>query len=355
MQEPLKLCVSCALLWICLIWLGGCAGLDLGVPVGPLVLTASQQESLGAAVQKRLLQMLGGPYHDASLSSDLQRLGQRHKLSLSIADRSVVEMYPLPGRTVVVTRGLLMQLENGHQLDRLLEKAVSLSTNASVETQNRTMTRAISAFLAEARSVYDPDASDIRLARIFAGRPCRGTCLDSVVAASGDRREEWPESFTKLEALQPGYDLLAKGGRLEQAGRQSEAVLAYLQAASECPGEPGILGVLGMAYLRADQPQTARLPLQQAVSLQPDYYKTRMGLGFLSLQHGNSSQAMTHLAESVRLLPVTENLFLLAEASEKGGDPDSASALYELVAASDPDSKLGRTASTRLNNLKDRQ
>jgi tetratricopeptide (TPR) repeat protein len=73
-----------------------------------------------------------------------------------------------------------------------------------------------------------------------------------------------------------------------------------------------------------------------------------MGLGYLYLQLGKISQANEALASSARMLPVTENLFLLAEAREKSSDIDGAMALYRLVVESDQNSKLGRTAAGRL-------
>ncbi|MDH3453637.1 MAG: tetratricopeptide repeat protein, partial [Desulfuromonadales bacterium] len=82
--------------------------------------------------------------------------------------------------------------------------------------------------------------------------------------------------------------------------------------------------------------------------LQPEHYRTQMGLGYLYLQMGRYDQANQALASSVRLLPVTENLFLLAEAREKSGDLEGAKSLYRLVVESDGSSKLGRTAASRL-------
>ena len=114
------------------------------------------------------------------------------------------------------------------------------------------------------------------------------------------------------------------------------------------PDEPRILRALGMAYLRAGQLQSARLHLQKAVKLQPDYYRSRMGLGYLYLQTGKLHLANQSLAESVGLLPVTENLFLLAEAREQSGDLKAALSLYKVIVDSDPDSKLGRSSASRL-------
>ena len=200
--------------------------------------------------------------------------------------------------------------------------------------------------------MYDPESGSIRLARIFAQRPCEGSCLTSLLQSGVNRSGDVPESIRVLKGLQPAYELLKEAQRLEKADNPSQAITQYLNAASMAPEEPQILGSLGMAYLRTGELQTARLNLQKAVELQPDYYKTRMGLGYLYLQQGKVRKANDQLAESVRLLPVTENLFLLAEAREKGGDAEGGMSLYRLIVETDPHSKLGRTAASRLARSK---
>ena len=73
-----------------------------------------------------------------------------------------------------------------------------------------------------------------------------------------------------------------------------------------------------------------------------------MGLGYLHLQLGKFRLANQTLARSVSLLPMTENLFLLAEAREKSGDVEGAMLLYRLIVETDPSSKLGRASVSRL-------
>ena len=65
---------------LCLIGLGasllliaGCAGLVHHIPAEPLTLTSTEKGRLGEVIETRLLQMLGGPYHDISLTTALKR------------------------------------------------------------------------------------------------------------------------------------------------------------------------------------------------------------------------------------------------------------------------------------------
>jgi predicted Zn-dependent protease len=345
---------------IALTWLAGCAGMDQYLPADAPILTADQEIKVGSTVEDRLLQLLGGPRHDQVLLAELDSLikpegGASGRFTVSVADKNAAALYALPGGRIVVTRGILSEISDQDELVALLQDAAALTRTAYSERANRASNEATAEILSLKESVYDPESGSIRLARILARRPCEGSCLNSLLQSGVSRSGNVSESIRMLKELQPAYELLKEAQRLEKADKPSQAITQYLNAASMAPDEPQILGALGMAYLRAGELQTARLNLQKAVELQPDYYKTRMGLGYLYLQQGKVRKANDQLAESVRLLPVTENLFLLAEAREKGGDAEGGMSLYRLIVETDPHSKLGRTAASRLARLKDVQ
>ena len=342
---------------IALTWLAGCAGMEQYMPADAPPLTADQEIKVGSTVEDRLLQLLGGPRHDQALLEELDSLiktegGAYGRFTVAVADKSAAALYALPGGRIVVTRGVLSEISDQGELVALLEGAAALTRTAYSERANRASNEATAEILSLKESVYDPESGSIRLARIFAQRPCEGSCLTSFLQSGVNRSGDVPESIRMLKRLQPAYELLKEARRLEKADKPSQAITQYLNAASMAPEEPQILGSLGMAYLRTGDLQTARLNLQKAVELQPNYYKTRMGLGYLYLQQGNVRKANDQLAESVRLLPVTENLFLLAEAREQGGDAEGGMSLYRLIVETDPHSKLGRTAASRLARSK---
>ncbi len=349
------------LLLICfavlLLWLGGCGGLTPLGPVEAPQLSAEQQVRVGAAVAEKLIQILGGPYHDELLAADLNRM-EGNQLSpapvFAVADRSAAELYSLPGGRIVMTRGLLAGVRSRTELDSLLRYAVQLAGGAYRDRMSRGMIEAAGEVLSGTNSLYDPDAAAIRLARLIARNPCAQDCLAPVLANPA-KAGKLPESIRRLAGLQPGFELLASAREYEQRDDQGKAIATYLRAAATTPDEPYILGALGLAYLRAGQLQPARLHLQKAVDLQPDYYRTLMGLGYLNLQLGKYQQANQLLAESVRLLAVVENLFLLAETREKSGDAQGAKALYRLVVESDRYGKLGRSAAERLASARGAQ
>jgi hypothetical protein len=347
---------------LCLVGLGasllliaGCAGLVHHIPAESLTLTSVEKGRLGEAIEARLVQMLGGPYHTSSLTTALKRacLDQsqgKGRCKITVADLSSPALYPLPGGHLILTRGLLTEITSDDELTSLLEKGVALSTKVYEDLATREMNEAMTAQLAGQGSQYDPDAADIRLGRLFKDAACEEECLalnrDASTGKSGITR--LPDSVKRLATLRPGYELLSKARDFEKQGNEAQSIATYLQAATATPDEPRILRALGMAYLRAGQLQSARLHLQKAVKLQPDYYRSRMGLGYLYLKKGQLRQASQELAESVSLLPVTENLFLLAEVREKSGDLKEAMALYTIIVEADPDSKLGRSSASRL-------
>lgn len=337
--------------------LAGCAALQPQLSVAPPRLSSVEAARVGIAVESKLMQRLGGPYYDRQLGADLNRMAKDHAregrpLLIAVADRSAPALYPLPGNRVVMTRGLLAEVRSRAELESLLAGAAQLAGQVYQTPTSRRMAEATARLLAATDSSYDPAAAAIVLARLFEQAACEGACLTSLPAvaglsgaAAGDRL---PESLERLAALQPGYELLASARRLERGDDASPAIAGYLQAASRSPDEPAILAALGLAYLRAGQVQSARLHLQKAVELQPGYYRTLMGLGYLFLQQGKLREANQRLADSVALLAVPENLFLLAEAREKSGASEEARALYRLVAGADEAGKLGRTAAERL-------
>jgi len=332
---------------------GGCAGIVGYATVPPLQLTVAEQVRVGSAVEAKLIQMLGGPYHDQMLAKDLNRLvSSAQPSSISVADKSTSALYPLPGGRVIVTRGLLAKVNSRTNLKSLLMHALSLSNNVYADHSTRSVVKATKELLSVSDSIYNPDSAAIRLARILDREACVQGCLALAqpIATSVDKSDysELPESVKRLAGLQPGYELVAAARKLEKDAGQAKAIALYLQAAATTADEPRILGVLGLAYLRAGQLQPARLHLQKAVKLQPDYYRTQMGLGYLHLQLGKFRQANQTLARSVSMLPMTENLFLLAEAREKSDDVKGAMSLYRLIVETDRSSKLGRASISRL-------
>ncbi|BCR05253.1 hypothetical protein DESUT3_23220 [Desulfuromonas versatilis] len=159
------------------------------------------------------------------------------------------------------------------------------------------------------------------------------------------------QATARLRSVKGAYELYDEARKLEGQGNLSGAVASYLKAAAAAPEESLILTGLGMAYLKAEDTQSARRHLQKAAQLQPEYFLTRLGLGYAYLQGGQNPQAVSELEASMKLLPTLQGAYLLAEGYEKTGQRQKALSLYQDVAKADPNGKLGQAAAKRAQAL----
>lgn len=364
-------------------------------------------------------QLLGGLYPDNALQAYLQKVGKR-LLAPGEAGRFVVvnesrpDALALPGGFILVTRGLLAELEREGQLAALLahqlehvrqghaaqlagasqgepppfvtgpsytpearlapERAGLLLKSRFTARQEAESLRGSLPRLAKAG--YDP-REGARLQEFFLARgeanragwreemlkrhPLSGNdsktldrdsgAFPGAVTRTGDG--EFHQALRRLRANLPGFALYDEARALERGGRLREAVATYLRAATTAPDESIILAALGTAYLQAGDLGSARLHLAKAVALDQRYYYSRMGLGYAHLQQGGAVAAIAELEESLRLLPSQRAAFLLAEAYEKEGKIPAAREFYRAVTEADPRSKLGKFAAERLRLLEE--
>ena len=150
-----SLCLICLLVALSL--LGGCTGLAPYATVAPPQLTPAEEVRVWGTVEGKLIQMLGGPYHAKDLASDLSRLIQSNpSFKVSVADWGAPALYPLPGGRVIITRGLLAQVNSSTKLKSLLKHAMHLSNDAYNDRSTRSMAKATEELLSASDSTYDP-------------------------------------------------------------------------------------------------------------------------------------------------------------------------------------------------------
>ena len=154
-------------------------------------------------------------------------------------------------------------------------------------------------------------------------------------------RETHPEAYTLYEQARTA----------ESQGELNIAIETYHKAMQQAPENGLLLTGLGMAYLRNEDIVPARRYLLKAVRFDPDYYKSRLGLGYIYLQNRQLPKAITQLEKSLQLLPTIQGTFLLGEAEEAQGNLPRARELYQVVVQTDKNGKLGKTATTRLRSL----
>ncbi|MDX2480095.1 MAG: tetratricopeptide repeat protein [Desulfuromusa sp.] len=160
------------------------------------------------------------------------------------------------------------------------------------------------------------------------------------------------QALQQLEEAHPqAYVLYEQARAAELLGQLDIAIETYHKAMQEAPEHGLLLSSLGMAYLRMDDMIPARRYILKSVNIDPDYYKSRLGLGYLYLQNHQLQKAITQLEASLQLLPTLEGTFLLAEAEEAQGNLSRARQLYQTVVEVDKNSKLGTAATDRLRNL----
>ena len=164
-------------------------------------------------------------------------------------------------------------------------------------------------------------------------------------------RDRYSRHTFSLRETREAYRLYDQARSAEAAGNLAGAIETYHKAMQLAPEHGLLLTGLGMAYLRNEDMVPARRYLLKAISVDPDFYQSRMGLGYIYLQNKQAGDAAAHLEASIKLLPTVEGTFLLAEAEEARANPVRARQLYQLVVEADANGRLGQAAATRLKGL----
>ena len=160
------------------------------------------------------------------------------------------------------------------------------------------------------------------------------------------------QALQQLRGAHPeAYVLYEQARAAELKGELDVAIEIYHKAMQIAPEHGFLLTGLGMAYLRKEDKVPARRYLRKAVNFDPEYYKSRLGLGYIYLQNQQLQKAVTQLEASLRLLPTIQGTFLLGEAEEAQGNLPRARQLYQTVVQTDKNGKLGKTAANRLRSL----
>jgi predicted Zn-dependent protease len=167
----------------------------------------------------------------------------------------------------------------------------------------------------------------------------------------GEDASAYQNRIAALVQSQDAYKLYDQAKVAEQKGQIDLAVEMYHKAMQQAPDHGLLLTSLGMAYLRKEDIVPARRYFLKAIKADPDYFQSRMGLGYIYLANGRSADAAQQLEKSVKLFPTVQGVFLLAEAEADQGNNSKAVALYQVVVQADPSGKLGKEAVQRLRSL----
>ena len=164
-------------------------------------------------------------------------------------------------------------------------------------------------------------------------------------------KNSYRQHVASLDSTREAYALYDQARKAEATGQFDSAIEIYHRAMQKAPDHGLLLTSLGMAYLRKEDMIPARRYLRKAVAIDPNYYKSRMGLGYIYLQNKQPREAANQLDVSLRLLPTIEGTFLLGEAEEAQGNLSRARQLYQAVAQADHNGRLGQAAVVHLRSL----
>ncbi len=208
---------------------------------------------------------------------------------------------------------------------------------------------------------HDLLRQDIEKPECAARTPGALAALRERTAALGDSTEEnnpqgqksqhYLERIAALKETEAAYALYDQARSVEFAGHNAEAIEIYHRAMQQAPAQGLLHCALGMAYLRIDDVVPAKRYLLKAVAADPQFYRSRSGLGYLYLNSGEYQEASEQLQLAISLRVTPEGLFLLGQAEESLEHTERAIELYGLVTRFAPSSRLGHSAAERLKVL----
>ncbi len=107
-----------------------------------------------------------------------------------------------------------------------------------------------------------------------------------------------------------------------QFGPAEEYCRTFLE---QSPDDINVLGLLGAILLKLERPDDAKLFLERAIRLEPEFAKPYEDLGFLNLQTGDLGRALHYFEEAIRLDPEQPGAWSgLADALIRNGDEERA-------------------------------
>ena len=187
--------------------------------------------------------------------------------------------------------------------------------------------------------------------RLSANRAYVQRNYSGVVTGYGLNHADFHQAIADLEKTKDAYALYDQAQELEGKGELETAIEIYHKAVQSAPDQALLQCGLGMAYLRKEDLIPARRYLLKAVNMDDNYFLSQMGLGYIYLQNKEPKTAAEHLETSLKLVPMVQSAYLLAEADESLGNRARARELYQAVVKADQNGKLGKAAAAKLQRM----
>ena len=162
-------------------------------------------------------------------------------------------------------------------------------------------------------------------------------------------KEIYAQKVGKLKATQPAYKAYDDGVQaLAKGDIDKAAAMAKVANAGESR-EARFQELLGDIAMKQNRNEDALGYYQQAIRLQPDYFRPYVQSGVVLTSLGRSEEAETFLKRSNELLPTATSYYVLGQIAEGRGDFKTAIQHYQVAADSESDS--GKLAKARYQRL----
>jgi predicted Zn-dependent protease len=170
------------------------------------------------------------------------------------------------------------------------------------------------------------------------------------IGAGGEwGREIYAQKVGKLKGTRAAYQAYDDGVKALANGDVKKASALAQQAAKGAPREARFQELLGDIELKQDKDEAALKYYQQAIKLQPDYFRPQMQSGIVLSKLGRQAEAEPYLKRSVELLPTADSYYYLGQIAEARGDVDAALKNYQTAAGSE--SEVGKSSTERYVRL----
>jgi predicted Zn-dependent protease len=162
-------------------------------------------------------------------------------------------------------------------------------------------------------------------------------------------RERYTQKTAYLRQTKPAYAAYDEGVKSLAKGNAEQAWTLAQQALAGEPREARFHELLGDVELSRKRYEAALGYYDEAIGLQPDFFKSYVQSGMALYRLGRKEEARTRLTRSIELLPTAPGYYLLGVMAEERGDLNTALRNYEAAAGSNSD--IGKQAAQRYVRL----
>lgn len=162
-------------------------------------------------------------------------------------------------------------------------------------------------------------------------------------------REIYAQKVGRLKATQAAYKAYDDGVKALAKGDVKQADALAKQAVAAEPREARFRELQGDIAMKQNRNEEALGHYQQAIEMQPDYFRPYVQKGIALNNLGRAAEAEPLLKRSNELLPTATSHFVLGQIAESRGDADSALQLYGIAAGSN--SEVGKASIARFVRL----